>query len=220
MTNILRQILARVRCHWRLKLIVGSVLTIGICTGYFGLQRFHFGEARSFPLTFVDRWASFSPAWTIVYQSMYLMLPVAWLAETREQVWRYVAGLLPAISVAFAFFLFFPVTFPRPDTTIDGMLKLIHAYDLPLNAFPSLHMVLTAHAVAFGIWLLRPPVWAAVAAYVWVALIAYSTLATKQHYFVDVPAGVALGWAGQYFAGRWNWCSPRLSPLPLLAGER
>jgi membrane-associated phospholipid phosphatase len=36
---------------------------------------------------------------------------------------------------------------------------------------------------------------------VWAGAIAYAALATKQHYAIDVPAGVVLAWV----AHRWSW---------------
>ena len=194
----------RLRAHWRMKLWLGALLGTFFCAGYFTLQRVTIRPPRTFELTAIDRWAGFSPAWVWVYQSWYLLLPLAWFAETREQLQRYTLGFVITSVIAFAFFLFWPVAGPRPtDVRPDGMYGLLVSYDTPLNTFPSLHVALSTYSVFFfaAVTGRAAPPWVILLA-AWVVLVCYSTLATKQHYFVDVPAGIALGWFGHAVAGR------------------
>ena len=82
---------------------------------------------------------------------------------------------------------------PRPASLGDGFfawtLALNYRLDPPLNCFPSLHVAwgfvaaLCCHRVHRGV---------GVAALGWASLIAISTLYTKQHYVLDVVAGIAL----------------------------
>ena len=61
-------------------------------------------------------------------------------------------------------------------------------YDGALNAFPSLHAALLVYTIEFG-WRLTKPwisTWMISIIAVWVGLIFYSTLATKEPYAVDI----------------------------------
>ena len=79
-------------------------------------------------------------------------------------------------------------------TTVDG----------PLNAFPSLHVGTLVYSLYWVMRLfgrtIRPLV--AIGLLVWALLILFATLATKQHYAVDLLAGGLMGWAADGFAWR------------------
>ena len=204
MPELRLNLIERLRSHWPLKLWLGLLLGTFFCAGYFTLQRVTIREPRTFELTAVDRWTGFSPAWVWAYQSWYLLLPLAWFAETREQLHRYALGFVLTTVVGFAFFLFWPVKGPRPDQVrLDGMYALLVSYDTPLNTFPSLHVALSTYSVCFFAAVTGKAArsWVVVLA-AWVLLVCYSTLATKQHYFVDLPAGVLLAVVAHTIAWR------------------
>jgi membrane-associated phospholipid phosphatase len=133
-----------------------------------------------------------------------LLLPVAWLASTRDEVRRYSLGFLAVTLAGFACFCLFPVLGPRPlDAPLAGMYGCLICIDLPLNTFPSMHMAMASYSAAVAVQLYRGrfrAAWAG-AMWIWVLLIGYSALATKQHYLVDLPSGILLGWVVQ----RWAW---------------
>ena len=95
--------------------------------------------------------------------------------------------------IAFAGYLAYPTALPRQAITTDGLfpwtLGLIYDIDPPRNCFPSLHVAwafvaaLSCYRVHRGVGLM---------AMVWAGLIGVSTLYTKQHYVVDVIAGVMM----------------------------
>ena len=212
---------ARLASLWRTKLLLLALLWLAFGVPYLAVQRFPLREAAQFPLTAVDQWIGFHPGWVYAYQSAYLLIPLApFLSVQRAELWVYTRGFLLMTAVAMGIFLLFPVAGPRPTAVPrDGAFGLLLRYDKPLNAFPSLHVGLVVHSLAFGMWLrdragrgavgksnrnLNAGGWALAAGTVWAVLIAYSTLATKQHYLVDIPVGVLLGGASQ-------WCSSRLA---------
>jgi membrane-associated phospholipid phosphatase len=192
-----------VRAHWLTKLWLGSVLTIVFCAGYLMIECHPLRLPMRLALTMIDRSVPFSPKWVWIYQSIYLLLPAAWLCETADQLRRYSIGFAILMLTGFTCFLLWPVSGPRPpEMPNDPMYRVLVRYDTTLNSFPSLHMALAAYsgcvavAVTSGslrrlLIILLPP---------WVALIGYATLATKQHYWVDLPPGVALGGLAQYLA--------------------
>ena len=93
------------------------------------------------------------------------------------------------------FFLFYPTSYPRPDYPITDnflvnlVMSAIQAADTPNNCFPSLHVALSAVG-AISLRNFSPKV--RVLFWTWALLIFVSTLTTKQHYVLDVVAGISV----------------------------
>jgi membrane-associated phospholipid phosphatase len=191
--------------EWRTKLWLFPALAIFYGGGYLLIQRHLCRMPISFTPLAIDRWVPFSLAWLDIYQSIYLMVPVALLARTRDQLRAFAIGLLGFALVSFAIFILLPVRGPRlADCPTTGMYGMLIQIDLPLNTFPSLHMAAAAYFSCVAIRLTggRLRQICTVVIPIWVIIIAYSTLATKQHYAVDVPSGVAIGLAAYWVAWR------------------
>lgn len=192
----------RIRAQWRLKLLLSLVLTNGFTAAYFLLQRHPL-----FPVTVLgpgalERRIPFLPGAVYLYESLWLILPVApWLMTTRAELRRYSACFLFISLVAFAVFFFFPTSFTRPRDPqgINAVYAALIRLDRDLNALPSLHVALAVFSGACCQELfraggagprLRGLLW------VWVAAIAASTLLTRQHGLLDALAGGLLGLGG------------------------
>jgi PAP2 superfamily protein len=203
----------RLRAHWPAKLLLGGLLTTIFCTGYFLISYHPFRTPIFFPLTFIDRVIPFSPSWVWAYQSIYLLLLVAWLAEDSDQLKRYGIGFGLMMAVGFTFFLLWPVAGPRPiEATNEAMYRLLVRYDTTLNSFPSMHIALATYSACVALVVTEGTLRRVliVTLPVWVALIAYATLATKQHYWIDLPPGIFLGWLAQLVA--WRYRATSLKP--------
>ena len=164
---------------------------------YFVIALFTRGRPTYAPEIALDRALPVKPAWMLVYASLYVfvvLLPVL-VVRQQELFRRALKAYLMVMLVAYAGFLLYPTTGPRPDHVVgDGFaawsLRLAYSLDPPYNCFPSLHVAysfvsaLTCYRVHRGV--------GAVAA-LWAALIGVSTLYTKQHYVADVIAGTARG---------------------------
>jgi membrane-associated phospholipid phosphatase len=191
-----------VRALWREKVAWSIVLTLFFCVPYFALQRVAVMPVRTLPATAVDEAIAFDPDWAWVYQSGYLLMSIVpWLIDRRHELHRYVRGFVRISLVGFLFFLFFPVIGPRPAVVPDeGMYGLLVSYDRPTNEFPSLHVALLSFTmlVAGRATAGRMPAarrTALLSAGVgWILAVAYAAVATRQHYAIDLPAGLALAW--------------------------
>ena len=197
--------IGRVRANWPVKLWLSGLLAIVFCAGYFSIGHHPIRQPVYLSPTFIDRSIPFSPAWVWAYQSLYLLLPIAWLIETTDQLRRYAIGFVILLAVGFTCFVIWPVAGPRPqEIPNDAMYRLLVRYDSTLNSFPSLHIALATYsaciAVAVTSGSLRRML--IVILPVWVAVIGYATLATKQHYWIDLPPGVLLGWLAQMVGWR------------------
>ena len=199
-------ILDRVRSNWRIKLWLGTLVTVVACAGYYFTSQFPLRTPTRLEPSIIDRAVPFSPAWTGVYLSLYLMAPLAWLAHSRQQLARYAVGMLLTGAMGWLVFMTFPVMGPRPAVVPeDGLYGIVTRIDSPLGSFPSLHIAFAMYTACFVAAVLRGARGAGLVVagmILWTLVIAYSTLATKQHYFVDVPAGAAVGCAAHWVAWR------------------
>ncbi len=195
--------IARIKAEWRLKLALFLVANAVFWSGYQFLGRCEFFPLREVPLTWLDRAVGYQPnGWVWVYLSQYVFtLALPLLLTTREALRRYGWTLALMGGGAFAVFLFFPTPGPRPlEVGKNAAMQFLATADAPMNALPSLHAAFIA-CMAMLAWRMFG-VRALVVAAVWGGAILFSTLATKQHYALDLPAGLLLGWLADAIAWR------------------
>jgi membrane-associated phospholipid phosphatase len=124
-----------------------------------------------------------------------------------ENVNKYIYSFLTTQGFSCLIFLFFPTIFPRelypiPEGThpaIDAVWFWLRNADAPTNCFPSLHVSTVYLSVFIFLDEQREkfPFFL-----IWGTLIALSTLPTKQHYFIDIVAGLFLSIAAYWLFHR------------------
>ena len=211
---------------WRHKLAAGLVNLLVWMAGYFPLNAWQSRAEHYFdiPLTPLD--ALPLVPWTIfIYSSsVYNNALGLFLLPSRRAAWRYLGALLCAYMINFLFFFLLPTNSidlrAEAAAALPGMsemwrwqFELTHNADGPYNCFPSLHIT-NCVVVALVHW--RGPwrYWMLG----WAALIAISTLTTRQHFFYDIPSGIAVAVCGVLIA-RWIWGAP-LDPEPLKGDDQ
>ena len=182
---------------WR-KAAVLAGLTVGICAPYFTLQTLGVFPKRDIPETALDRVIAFAPEWTPVYLSVCLLVPLSVLSATRrDELSAFARGLTALCVTCFAGFLFFPAAGPRPGPEViaglSGSYPWLISIDGAKNAFPSLHAALTVFCLGFALDVLRAGPTGRGIALFWGGAILFSTLATKQHFALDIAVGGAVG---------------------------
>ena len=199
--------IARLKAEWRLKLVLLVVFNSVFWSGYQVLSRHAFFPMRAVPLTLLDHTVPFQPEpWAWVYLSQFVFtgaLPL--LLTTREAIRRYSVSLVVMSAVGFAVFFFFPTPGPRPMEVGGNLaMKWIAAGDGTMNAFPSLHaaFIICMSVLAWRMFGRAHPLRVVVVAAFLGGAILFSTLATKQHYVLDLLAGAALGWLADRLAWR------------------
>lgn len=146
----------------------------------------------------LDRMVPVQPAWAPVYLSYFVFPFLPMLIMRQEELIRrtFLAWLMVWI-IGYVCFLIYPTIAPRTDK-VDGtgffawFLQGVYDGDPPRNCFPSLH-VATPFVAALSCGRVHRGVGLAAGGWAW--LIALSTLFTKQHYIVDVIAGIILAGA-------------------------
>jgi membrane-associated phospholipid phosphatase len=153
-------------------------------------------ETRYVPALAFDRVIPLIPAWALVYGALYLFLILLAIFVVRqdELIRRTVSAYLLVWITAYVFFVVYPTSAPRPDRVIgEGFavwgLRALYSSDPPYNCFPSLHV---AHSFVSALACSRVRRDLGIIATIAATLVALSTLFTKQHYVLDVIAGVFL----------------------------
>jgi len=136
----------------------------------------------------------FVPAFVLAYMLVYVTPAMtAFFLEDRAELYRTFLAFGLNCVICFTIFLVYPVEYPRvlpiPDTLFGRLLAFVHVLDRPVNCFPS-HHIATSFTTFFAI-ARQDRRWGAVFG-VAAALVALSTVLVKQHYVVDIPAGIGV----------------------------
>ena len=193
------EIILRIKSNFALKLGLGLGLCLIFAVLYLLPQHYPVFPATVMPLLWIDRKIPFMPDSVYLYESLYLIMPVApWLMTTKAELSQYSKGIILMTLIGFCFFFFTPTFVLRPTDAQDanGLYRLLIQLDNPLNAFPSLHTAFALfHAACCHVIfstssksrVLQGFFW------LWAVGIMISTLLTKQHVFVDALGGAILG---------------------------
>ncbi len=155
------------------------------------------GRPPHVPATALDHRIPLQPAWVLVYGPLYLfliLLPL-FVIRTEAAIRQTIRAYLAVWITAYVCFWFYPTIAPRPDGTVSGEgfavwgLNFLYSADPPYNCFPSLHV---AHSFVSALSSYRVHRGLGVAALAGALLVGVSTLFTKQHYVMDVAAGILL----------------------------
>lgn len=181
-------------------LTLAVVLIIGGYQFYFWCQRQSRTRARQFSFR-LDNLIPQRPAWVWIYSGIYypaIILVVISVRDLRQ--FNYTAfSYLALLAFHMLVFLAFPVEVPQEwrqfglnTRSISGkFLALVQKFDARSNCFPSLHVSVATLTAFHGT---RNEPSAFIPAAIFVVLIAISCVLTKQHYLIDLPAGLVCGW--------------------------
>lgn len=209
------QIPARIGHHTLLKAVGTTTFITLFFVVYFWVLKNPLFDVTIMPLTWPDRAVGFWPSALPAYLSLwfYVSIPPSLLHDRRTLKYYGVAVGLLCVS-GIACFILWPTTIPPLLVDADtSAIALLQGMDAAGNACPSLHV---ATALYSCLWLqrilaqMRAPAWAHAGNWLWSLAIVWSTLAVKQHVFVDVLGGAALGVSGAWLA--LAWYDARLAP--------
>jgi membrane-associated phospholipid phosphatase len=137
----------------------------------------------------------FRPGLSPVYFSAYGLGVVGYLAVVENPVLpRVVIGYFLLFIVCVFFYWFLPSRIERGDPAASPLLRArwLAAYQrtaAPYNNFPSMHTAFCAYS-ALVVLRFFQPAWLGWLMLLWVGLVMASTLFTKQHYILDLLAGM------------------------------
>lgn len=193
------------------KLLLALFCSVFFCVPYFYLQRYPLFAVHTLPLLGVDENIKFSARWVWVYQSAYIIIfAVPLLLKSESDLFCWLKGYVALCLASFCILALYPIACPRPDLAakVDPMYRLLISYDGKINCFPSLHAALTVYCAVFAF---RVPAFkrlsvsnrslsgaAGCSLIIWALMILFSTVATKQHYFLDLPPALLIAFASYF----------------------
>lgn len=182
----------------RTKYLYGLLVAAGTYLLYTITNHLELVPAAALPLTPFERGLPLLP-WTIwpYLTSFFFMAYIFFDVRNLENLHRLTYAFLALQLICNLIFIFFPVSLPRDlyPVPVDvgpitrWMLDYVRNVDTTRNCVPSLHVANSA-LISLVYW--REHRRKFVLAALWVALICFSTLGTKQHYLWDVISGVGL----------------------------
>jgi hypothetical protein len=201
----------RTRWHWHL----GVTVWIGLC--YFPPQIWPLKAASTPPALSWESAVPFMPWWAVIYQSLFLLHCAAFrMGEDMAAIRRYGFSVALAFAAGAPIFWFWPTSIDRPPCENVAIQWLISCFDGPRNALPSLHAAMSILLV-HRFWSASSTMIRA-ALTLWLPVLLFSTLATKQHRVVDLFFGLLLGlvaaWCQQAVVG---WLASK-QRTPVVAG--
>lgn len=166
---------------------------------YTGLQIL-MKHARHFDLTTsVDRAIPLEPMWGFVYLGCFLFWAVNYILITRQgkEGWfQFATGDYLSRIVCGIFFILIPTTNVRPEVAGNGiaeqLIRFVYWIDAPTNLFPSIHCLVSWLCFCGIRGRKYVPKWYQAFSALFAIAVFASTLFTKQHFIVDVVAGVLI----------------------------
>jgi membrane-associated phospholipid phosphatase len=180
-----------------LQLIISLFLIVGVYQFYFWCQRNVIKKTYNLGLG-IDERIPYWPSWVWIYSFLYypMILYINLVVESPREFIHLATSYIMLLGFQMIFFMLFPAQTPEGWRVRNGrrnlserFLAFVQSIDDRSNSFPSMHcsvaMLTALHLV--------PNLGSAIFAFP--VLIGLSCLFTKQHFAIDVPVGLALGWA-------------------------
>jgi membrane-associated phospholipid phosphatase len=175
-----------------------SLMTAVFLAGYFFIQTHPARMPFEMPLTRIDSLVPLDPKFLGVYLSLWVYLgagpglqPNA-IERGRYALWMGALGI-----TALLIFWIWPTRAPPiPGDAGSSGLSFLHQVDLTSNACPSMHVaaaMFTVLRVDSILQQTRASLYMKLFNVGWFVAIAYSTMAIRQHVFLDVIAGALFG---------------------------
>lgn len=181
------------------RLFFGAFLMFWLIVTYGIPNKYIFFTPTEVPLTFIDHLIPLQ-IWTIwIYVGTYFSVALVFLTARENDANEMFYTLAFAAGASFFLFTFLPTSIDRNLYPIPAeefgwsvrMLQHIRHVDVSVNCAPSMHVVM-GWALMIGVRSWSKPV--QLTAVLWGLAIIYSTMSTKQHYFLDAVSGTALAY--------------------------
>lgn len=184
------------------------LLMTGLFTTFYFLSSvLHLGIPGYFILTQIDHAVPYLPWTSVIYIMMYpLLFWIFYELQNFENQNKLLYSFCILMVISNLIFFMYPVIYPREFYPLPyennlgvNLLRTIRFIDRPVNCFPSLH-VSSLFLFSFSLWTeSRKKFFVSL---IFTLLISVSTMTTKQHYFLDVIAGIVLSTLIYFFV--WN----------------
>ena len=181
------------------KLLILILLVVWGGLPYHFIQKIDFTKVITMPSGRIDYLIPINFDFVWIYHS-WLLLPIAvgFLTNMWSLLKRFAWSIFAVNAVSFLVFVCLPTEAPRPIDVANAPKLYLWTIqiDEPTNACPSLHASVTVLSSIFAIFVLGRFRWAWLGrafTVLWAIGILWSTLATRQHVFIEIAIGSVLG---------------------------
>lgn len=192
------------RRRWATYLWLGLLLDLLFLAIYGGTAYLnHYSVHRFHLYAEWERTLPLMPEFVYPYFSLLIMLLLPPFALNETALTCLAKQCAIATLSAGLLFLLLPTqtgfTHHLPDGSGNALIHLLYSLDLPLNLFPSLHIIYSTLLVMS----LAPfsPGWFRLVLYGWLALLCLSVLLVHQHHVADIVGGLLMA----YVIGKEMW---------------
>ena len=168
-------------------------------------------SARHYIHMAVDDAIPFVPFFVVFYVLSFAQWACSWIMtgrESRQVCFKYAKAEIIAKLLCLVCFIVYPTIIERPSLIVSDfftwLMNTVWTFDRPVNCLPSMHVLSSAIAFGASFEVKKAGNW-----YRWLhgfmfVMCAASVVFTKQHYFIDIPAGIIVALAGSLIAGKMN----------------
>ncbi|MDO5522309.1 MAG: phosphatase PAP2 family protein [bacterium] len=167
---------------------------------YFGTKLINSNMQHHTLITFVDKIAPIIPSFSIIYLGCYIFWVLNYALAGRvnkDYFYDFVSNIFLGYIISGIIFCVFPTYINRPDLNeIHGLGKMFVTYvyntDTPVNLFPSMHCQISWYCYLAVKGRNQISKWYQYFSLIIAVLVCISTVVIRQHYFLDIVAGVAI----------------------------
>lgn len=152
----------------------------------------------------IDEVIPFVPFFIVFYILSYIQWFGSYIYHChsgKESCYHIIASDFIVNIMCMLCFILLPTTIERPQITGNGVFevltKIIYFFDTPVNLFPSMHCTTSWICFRGSLLMKNAPKWYPALQFVFTLFVFASTVFVKQHFFIDIIAGVILveiGW--------------------------
>ncbi len=160
----------------------------------------------------LDHLIPFVPFFISFYVLAYAQWVFSYVYHTRQNenaCYTIITANVIAKIICALFFIFYPTEIQLPEITGNSvweqLTQFIYNADTPRTLFPSLHCVESWFCFRGATYVKQAPKWYLPAQGILSLLVFASTVFVKQHFIVDVFAGVAVAELGLFIARKKNF---------------
>ena len=157
-------------------------------------------QYHNFAIPGIDDKIPFVIEFIIIYVLAYLQWAFGYLVLARQEesmIYKFCCACIIAKLVCLVCFIVIPTMIPyRPEVSGSGLsafvAKIVFAADTPVNLFPSIHCLESYLSARIVFKSKKIPMWIKIANLVLAILVFASVVLVKQHFAIDIPAGILL----------------------------
>ena len=157
----------------------------------------------------IDHMLPFVPAFVVFYVLAFAqwvtgLAAFAW--EGRDFCYSLISGEIIAKLICMALFLIIPTAIERPEVTSGDIFstftRFIYSVDAPNNLFPSIHCLESWACLRGALKMKKAGAWYKGFSLVLTLLVFASTVLIKQHFVIDIFAGVLVFELGLFISAK------------------